>query len=92
MQITKAGFAALGLEKEPASLTKTPPIGSSILSGAVRAGTKQAAVVELLAREQGATLREVAAATGWLPHTTRAALTGLRRRGYAVASSIMPKR
>ncbi len=24
------------------------------------------------------------AATGWLPHTTRAALTGLRKRGYAV--------
>jgi hypothetical protein len=23
-------------------------------------------------------------ATGWLPHTTRAALTGLRKRGYAV--------
>ena len=22
--------------------------------------------------------------TGWLPHTTRAALTGLRKRGYAV--------
>ena len=25
------------------------------------------------------------AATGWLAHTTRAALTGLRKRGYAVA-------
>jgi hypothetical protein len=24
------------------------------------------------------------AATGWLPHTTRAALTGLRRRGYTI--------
>jgi hypothetical protein len=23
-------------------------------------------------------------ATGWLPHTTRAALTGLRNRGYSV--------
>jgi hypothetical protein len=23
-------------------------------------------------------------ATGWLPHTTRAALTGLRQRGYAI--------
>ena len=27
---------------------------------------------------------ELIAATGWLPHTTRAALTGLRKRGYAV--------
>ena len=24
-------------------------------------------------------------ATGWLPHTTRAALTGLRKRGFALA-------
>jgi hypothetical protein len=23
-------------------------------------------------------------ATGWLPHTTRAALTGLRKRGFAI--------
>ena len=30
------------------------------------------------------TLAELIAATGWLPHTTRAALTGLRKRGYAV--------
>jgi Protein of unknown function (DUF3489) len=25
------------------------------------------------------------AVTGWLPHTTRAALTGLRKRGYEIA-------
>jgi hypothetical protein len=24
------------------------------------------------------------AATGWLPHTTRAALTGLRKQGFAI--------
>lgn len=89
LQITTAGFAALGLDKEPAALAKTPASGSSSPSGAVRAGTKQAALVELLTRDQGATLRELADMMGWLPHTTRAALTGLRRRGYAVASSTM---
>ena len=26
-------------------------------------------------------------ATGWLPHTTRAALTGLRQKGYAIEKS-----
>jgi hypothetical protein len=26
------------------------------------------------------------AATCWLPHTTRAALTGLRKKGYAIDS------
>jgi hypothetical protein len=49
-----------------------------------REGTKQALVVGLLGREQGATLDELVAATGWLPHTTRAALTDLRRRGYSL--------
>ena len=29
-------------------------------------------------------VEELIAATDWLPHTTRAALTGLRKRGYAV--------
>ena len=26
------------------------------------------------------------AATGWLPHTNRAALTGLKKKGYALSS------
>src|SRR5271166_4698554 len=49
-----------------------------------RGGTKIAQVIALLERPGGATLAELVAATGWLPHTTRAALTGLRKRGYAV--------
>jgi hypothetical protein len=51
-----------------------------------RAGTKIAAVVAMLAGDKGATIDELFAATGWLPHTTRAALTGLRKRGYALTS------
>jgi hypothetical protein len=49
-----------------------------------RRGTKIARVIELLQRDQGAKLDELVAATGWLPHTARAALTGLRHRGYEV--------
>jgi hypothetical protein len=41
-------------------------------------------VVALLKRADGATLAEMVEATGWLPHTTRAALTGLRKKGHAV--------
>jgi len=51
---------------------------------APRQGTKIARVIELLQRDQGARLDELIAATGWLPHTARAALTGLRHRGYDV--------
>jgi hypothetical protein len=44
-----------------------------------------ARVIALLQRDQGATLADLIAATDWLPHTSRAALTGLRKRGYVVA-------
>ena len=49
-----------------------------------RAGTKIGIVIEMLERDAGATIYELVAATGWLPHTTRAALTGLRKRGLEI--------
>jgi hypothetical protein len=50
-------------------------------------GTKQAHVIALLERDSGATLDELVAATGWLPHTGRAALTGLRHKGFVLDKS-----
>ena len=49
-----------------------------------RDGSKLAQVIELLRCADGARVIDLTQATGWLPHTTRAALTGLRKRGYAV--------
>jgi DNA-binding IclR family transcriptional regulator len=49
--------------------------------------SKISVVLDLLRREQGATLAELVEATGWLPHTTRAALTGLRKKGHALEKS-----
>lgn len=49
-----------------------------------RAGSKQAHVLELLAHPDGATLDALMAATGWLAHTTRAVLSGLRKRGHLI--------
>ncbi len=46
--------------------------------------TKNAKVVALLKRKQGATLEDLTKATGWLPHTMRAALTGLRKKGHSI--------
>lgn len=50
-------------------------------------GTKSDAVIALLQRGEGATLAELIEATGWLAHTTRAALTGLRRKGHVIEKS-----
>ena len=40
--------------------------------------------VVMPAYNEAATIDAIVTATGWLPHTTRAALTGLRRRGYII--------
>ncbi len=54
---------------------------------APRATTKLQLLLGLLQRTEGATLAELVGATGWLPHTTRAALTGVRKKGHAVEKS-----
>lgn len=41
-------------------------------------------MLAMLKRPEGATLDELVAATGWLPHTTRAAMTGLRKKGHRI--------
>lgn len=46
--------------------------------------SKQAIVVGMLSAKDGASLDALIAATGWLPHTTRAVLTGLRKKGFAL--------
>ncbi|WP_022683145.1 DUF3489 domain-containing protein [Sphingobium bisphenolivorans] len=48
------------------------------------AHTKSALVLDMLRRDRGATLDELTSATNWLPHTTRAALTGLRKKGHTI--------
>ncbi len=49
-----------------------------------RAGSKQTIVIGMLTESNGATLDAMISATGWLPHTTRAMLTGLRKKGFAL--------
>lgn len=46
--------------------------------------TKQDQILALLSREEGASIDDLMAATGWLPHTVRAALSGLRKKGHAI--------
>jgi Protein of unknown function (DUF3489) len=67
-----------------ASTAAAPSATAASMAAAPRKGTKIAHVIVLLQRDQGAKLDELIAATGWLPHTARAALTGLRHRGYDI--------
>ena len=95
LKLTAAGAKAIAIDEgsapNEARKEESPPSGrggaadASPSLSAPRDGTKLALAVGLIRRDHGATLAELVAATGWLPHTTRAALTGLRKRGYAVA-------
>jgi len=71
-------------DSAPATFVDTANGGVPSTLKSPRRGTKIAQVIELAQGNDGATLAELVAATGWLPHTARAALAGLRKRGYAV--------
>jgi hypothetical protein len=45
-----------------------------------RAGTKQAQMIEMLKRPEGATVEQIAAATGWQHHTIRGAISGALKK------------
>ncbi len=47
---------------------------------AVRPGTKQALLIDLLKRKKGATIEEIVAATGWQPHSVRGAISGTLKK------------
>ena len=91
--ITRAGRDAIGVADEAGERDRQSPSASSasallgdpsFASAAPRPGSKQALIVAMLSQDKGATLDALIAATGWLPHTTRAALTGLRKRGFSI--------
>ena len=97
--ITRAGRDAIGIEygendssgeaatpknEAPAENQQPSRRGRSTIVDEPRSGSKLARIIKMLSRKSGATLQALVDVTGWLPHTTRAALTGLRKRGYEV--------
>ena len=87
--VTEAGLAAIGIEVEhqktqaQKSEPKTIPTERKI-----REGTKQALVIEMLRRPEGATIAEIVEATFWASHTTRGFLAGALKKklGFVIDS------
>ena len=54
-----------------------------------RTGTKQAAMIDMLSRPEGATIEELSVATQWMAHTVRGAISGALKKklGLIIASS-----
>ncbi|GEP06783.1 DUF3489 domain-containing protein [Methylobacterium oxalidis] len=88
LRITSAGLAELGSEAAAPAISLESDDQVADRASEPRSGSKLALMLSLVQREQGATLQDLIGATGWLPHTTRAALTGLRKRGYGLTRTL----
>ncbi len=71
----------------PARKSRRKKLQTPVLEAARPAKTsKRDQLAAMLVRDEGATIEQMIAALSWLPHTVRAALTGLKKLGYAIDS------
>ena len=70
---------------KPAKRSKAAPAGKPTPRG----GTKQAQMIELLKRPEGATVEQIAEVTGWQKHTIRGAISGALKKklGFTVETT-----
>ena len=73
--------AAVAPDKTEAS---SASLEHEVRPGQPKRSSKADTVLALLGRAEGASLDELVAGTGWLPHTTRAAMTGLKKKGHQI--------
>ena len=95
LRITRAGLTAIGVpalvsglesEPDPSAGTTAGPTASPDPkpASAPRPGSKQARLIAMLMQPNGKSIDELSQAFGWLPHTTRAVISGLRKSGHVV--------
>jgi hypothetical protein len=85
--VTDAGMRVVGVE--PASAPKAertgrakaaPKKGDAKAPRKARADSKQARLIEMLKRKEGASIEEIVKAFGWQPHTVRGAIAGALKK------------
>lgn len=92
--ITDVGLQALGIETEEVQ-TESPANPTPARTKAKHAsggdkpkkGRKLDGVLALVRRSGGASITDLQDATGWQPHSVRAALTGFRKQGVEITRS-----
>jgi hypothetical protein len=89
--VTDAGLLAIGIEPVAAStvtnLRNAQPAPDPQPTAAempkpvnIRAGTKQAQIIALLQRPEGAAITEIVAETGWMAHSVRGLISGALKK------------
>jgi hypothetical protein len=74
------------VEPQTGPVTSTIPVSPKPV--ALRTGTKQAQIIALLQRPEGAAITEIVAETGWMPHSVRGMISGALKKklGLPIAS------
>jgi hypothetical protein len=101
LRATSAAFKALGIHEDPTDPEAVSPAEGKRVSGGsrkasmpkpeargTRADSKQAKLVEMLMRPEGASIEEIVVAFGWQAHTVRGAIAGALKKklGFNVVS------
>ena len=97
--VTDAGLEAIGIEPVPATTVTNlrnaepepnpqPTAAETPKPVHIRAGTKQAQIIALLQRPEGAAITEIVAETGWMAHSVRGMISGALKKklGLPIAS------
>lgn len=74
--VASARKAKLELVTGPKDASEASPNPSKPKPVAIRAGTKQAEIIALIQRREGASIAEIVEATGWLAHSARGLISG----------------
>lgn len=91
--VTEAGLLAIGIEpmvvKTRVASCRVANAEPEVKHPTLRTGTKQALLIAMLQRPNGATIAEIVAATGWQAHSARGALSGAlgKKLGLEVVSA-----
>ena len=89
--LRKAKLEVVTAPKNAAETQADPSIPKPVV---IRAGTKQAAIIALLQRPEGASISEISNMTGWAPHSARGMIAGAlkKRLGLQISTSSQDKR
>jgi len=91
--VTDAGLLSIGIEpvvvKTVVAIPKNKDAASALKLPILRMGTRQEVLIAMLQAPQGAAMDEIIAATQWLAHTARGAMSGAlgKKLGLVVTSA-----